>query len=86
VLALTRDSAIEFLREVTVAPITSTIRDIPTEVMLDESNGMARPCALNLDHVQTVPKERLGGTLTTLDRATMRDVARALAFALDLSG
>jgi mRNA interferase MazF len=84
VLVLTRDSAIQFLHDVTVAPITSTIRDIPTEVALDESNGMPRACAVNLDHVQTVPKDRVGATVTTLDRSTMRDVARALAFALDL--
>lgn len=85
VLVLTRDSAIEFLQGITIAPITSTIRDIPTEVALDESEGMARPCAINLDHVQTVPKDRIGARITTLHASTMRDVARALAFALDLT-
>ena len=86
IVVLTRDSAISFLGEVTVAPVTSTIRDIPTEVILDESHGMTRPCAVNLDHVQTVPKGRVGRLITTLDAGTMRDVARALAFALDLRG
>jgi len=85
VVILTRDSAIGVLGEVTVAPITSTIRDIPTEVVLDESNGMPRRCAANLDHVQTVPKVRIGRLLATLDDVTMREVARALAFALDMS-
>ena len=84
VVILTRDSAIAVLGEVTVAPITSTIREIPTEVVLDESNGMATPCAVNLDHLQAVPKDRLGRIITTLDPPTMREVARALAFALDM--
>ena len=84
VVILTRDSAIAVLGEVTVAPITSTIREIPTEVVLDESSGMAGPCAINLDHVQTVPQVRLGRIITTLDPPTMREVSRALAFALDL--
>ena len=85
ILVLTRDTALEFLGEVTVAPITSTVRDIPTEVVIDESDGMERRCAVNLDHVQTVPKARVGRVITTLDASTMRDVARALVFALDLS-
>ena len=82
---LTRDSAIELLGEGAIAPITSTIRDIPTEVVLDESHGMPRQCAINLDHVQTVPKDQPGGPIATLGARTMRDVARSLAFALDLA-
>ena len=84
VVVLARDSALEFLGEVSVAPVTSTVRDIPTEVVLDESHGMPRTCAVNLDHVQTVPRARLGRVVTTLDASTMREVARALVFALDL--
>lgn len=85
VVVLTRDSALEFLGEVTIAPVTSTVRDIPAEVILDESDGMQRRCAINLDHLQTVPKDRIGGTIATLDARTMREVARALVFALDLA-
>jgi mRNA interferase MazF len=48
VLILTRDSALEFLGEVTIAPITTTIRDIPSEVMLTKVDGMPRDCAVNL--------------------------------------
>ena len=54
VVILTRDSALEFLGEVTVAPITSAIRDIPSEVLLTKDDGMPRDCAVNLDHIQTV--------------------------------
>jgi mRNA interferase MazF len=55
VVILTRDSALDFLGEVTIAPITSTVRDIPPEVLLTTGDGMARECAVNLDHVQPCP-------------------------------
>ena len=82
VLILTRDSALEFLGEVTVAPITSTIRDIPTEVVLTAADGVARDCAVNLDHVQTVAKTKIGGLVTTVGPARMAEVRGALLFAL----
>ena len=66
VLVLTRNSALEFLGEVTVAPITSTIRDIPSEVVLGRSDGMPRDCAVNLDHVQTIARRKLGPAITKL--------------------
>jgi len=49
VLLLTRDSALEFLGEVTIAPVTSTIRATPSEVVLTAEDGMPRECAINLD-------------------------------------
>lgn len=82
VVVLTRDSILAHLGEVTVAPVTSSIRDIPTEVILDESDGMPRRCAVNLDHVQTVAKARLSGMITTLAPARMAEVRKALLFAL----
>ncbi len=78
VLILTRDSALEFLGEVTVAPITTTIREIPTEIMLTTADGMPRECAINLDHVQTVSSARVGPVLTTLDVRRMAEVREAL--------
>lgn len=83
-LILTRDPAISFLHEVTVAPLTTTVRGIPTEVELSVDDGLPRTCAVNLDHLQTVPKARLGGTIATLGPRRMAEVARALDFALDL--
>ena len=56
VLILTRDSVLEYLDEVTVAPITSTVRDIPSEVFILKGHGMPRDCAINCDHLQTVSK------------------------------
>ena len=82
VLVLTRDSALDFLGEATVAPITSTIRDIPSEVLLTEADGMPRSSAINLDHLQTVSRDRLGGVITTLASDRMAEVRTALLFAL----
>ena len=82
VLVLTRDSALAFLGEVTVAPLTSTIRDIPSEVVLTRADGLPRDCAVNLDHVQTVAKKKLGPLVTTLRGERMVEVGRALLFAL----
>ncbi len=84
VVVLTRDSAIEILGEVTVAPLTTTIRDIPSEVSLAEADGVPRACAINLDHVQTVSKGRIGALITTLGDDTMNQVSLALRFALGL--
>lgn len=82
VVILTRDSILSYLGEVTVAPITTTVRDIPSEVALGPADGMARPCAINLDHVQTVSKHRVGGVIATLPSARMAEIREALLFAL----
>ena len=84
VLLLTRDTILEYLGDVTVAPITSTIRDIPSEVQLDKGDGMLHECAVNCDHIQTVFKGRLGALVTTLSATKMREVSNAVAFALGL--
>lgn len=82
VVILTRDSALEFLGEVTIAPVTSTIRDIPSEVLLTDADGMPRDCAVNLDHVQTVAKGRIGPVITTLSPRRMSELRSACLFAL----
>jgi mRNA interferase MazF len=82
VIVLTRDSALKFLGEVTIAPITTTVRDIPSEVSLNESDGMPMACAVNLDHIQTVSKARLGPLITTLPQEKMANIGSALRFAL----
>jgi mRNA interferase MazF len=82
VVILTRDSALEFLGEVTVAPVTSTIRDIPSEVLLTDADGMPRDCAVNLDHIQTVAKGKLGPVITTLSTRKISELRSACLFAL----
>lgn len=82
VVILTRESVLDYLGEVSVAPITTTIRDIPSEVVLGPADGMPRDCAVNLDHVQTVPRLQLGALITTLPAARMAEIRSALLFAL----
>ena len=84
VLILTRDSIIEYLGEVTVAPITSVIRHIPSEVSLTRDDGMPRDCAINFDHIQTVSKGKIGALITTLSPKKLGQVREAILFALDL--
>ena len=82
VLILTRDSALEFLGEVTVAPITTVIRDIPSEVLLTKVDGMPRECAVNFDHLQTVSKGKIGSLIATLSSSKMQQMRSGLLFAL----
>ena len=84
VVVLTRDSIIPSLGEVTVAPVTTHIRDVPSEVTLSRDDGMPRECAVNCDHLQTVPRGRLGETISRLSEEKMRRVATAVRFALEL--
>ncbi len=84
VIILTRDSILEYLGEVTVAPITSTIRDIPSEVFLSQQDGMPRNCAINCDHIQTVSKDNIGGLIIMLSNGKLAAVRDAITFALDL--
>jgi mRNA interferase MazF len=86
VLVLTRGSAIPYLSRVTVAPITSTIRGVPSEVSLGAEDGMRQPCAASLHNVMTVNQEALGRRLAQLPARRMREVCAALAFALGCDG
>ncbi len=82
VLVLTRGSAIRYLSRVTIAPITSTVRGVPSEVMLDTEDGMKRPCAVNLHNLITVSQDDLGRRLTELRPAKIVEVCAAIQFAL----
>lgn len=86
VVVLIRDSAIGYLNRVTVAPITSMIRGVPSEVALGPDDGMKQPCAVNLHNVVTVSKEHLGRRMCHLDACRMREVCGALGFALGCGG
>jgi mRNA interferase MazF len=84
VLILTRDSAISVLNSVTVAPITSTIRSIPTEVVLTKDDGLPDTCAANFDNLQTVPKANISAPITHLSMSKMKAAAGAIGFALGI--
>jgi mRNA interferase MazF len=84
VLILTRDSAIAVLNSVTIAPITSTIRSIPTEVVLTAHDGLPGTCAANFDNIQTVPKSNLSAPIARLSASKMKAAAGAIGFALGI--
>jgi mRNA interferase MazF len=84
VLILTRDSVLEYLGEVTIAPITTTIRKIPSEIFLPKANGLPQDCAVNCDHLQTVSRAKIGPLITSLPPSKMIDVGRTIRFSLDL--
>jgi mRNA interferase MazF len=82
VVILTRDSAIAYLSTVTVAPITSAIRGVPSEVVLNEEDGMKASCAVNLHSVVTVSQDRLGKRVAQLSSPRMSEICAALRFSL----
>ena len=82
VVVLTRDSAIAYLTTVTVAPITSTIRGVPSEVILDEEDGMKTACAVNLHNAVTGIAARLGKRVARLNSVRMGQICAALRFSL----
>jgi mRNA interferase MazF len=82
VVVLTRNSAIAYLATVTVAPITSTIRGVPSEVLLNEEDGMKAPCAINLHNPVTVIQERLGKRVAQLSSLRMHEICAALRFSI----
>ena len=81
-LVLTRDSVLPFLDAAVVAPITSTIRGIPTEVALDREDGMPKPCVIALDQIRTLPKAHLVRRITSLSVIRMEQVCEALRIAV----
>ena len=85
VVILTRTVALNFLTRITIAPITTTIRDIPTEVLLTpDDDGVPQACVVNLDNIQTIEKQDLGVLITTLSVMHMNEVEQALCFALGM--
>lgn len=85
VLVVSRQDVIGLLSTVMVAPITSTIRGAPSEVVIGTAEGLKHDSAINLDHVQTVDQARLVKRVGEVSADTMRDVCRALAIAVGCS-
>ncbi len=86
VLVLTRQNVIELIDTVTVAPITSTIRGAPGEVVIGEGEGLKHASAVKLDLVQTVRQDGLGHFVGSLGEGKMAEVCRAMAWAMGCSG
>ena len=81
VVVLTRPEVIGLLRTVMVAPVTSSVRGAPSEVLVGVEEGLKGPSAINLDHVQTVEQRLLERYVGTLTPAKMIAVCRALLVA-----
>ena len=86
VVVLTRESALTYLSTATVAPITSTIRGVPSEVVLDEADGMKKPCAVNLHNIVTVSQERLGRRVARLSNIRLGEICEAVRFSIGCDG
>lgn len=84
VLILTRDAARAAMSKVTVAPITSTVKGLSSEVRVGPANGLDHECAVSVDNVLTIPAELLGRTVGFLTREQEHDLARAVVLAYDL--
>jgi mRNA interferase MazF len=82
VLVLTRDSAIDYLSRVTVAPVTASVRGVPSEVVVGVDDGFKQTSAVNLHNVLTVQKRDVGRRVARLNDNRMREVCRALGCAL----
>lgn len=81
VLVISRKSVIPLLRTVIVAPITSSIYGVPSEVRVGIEHGLKHDSAVNLDHIQTVDRSRLNGFIGHLNDDVMNEVCQALAVA-----
>jgi mRNA interferase MazF len=82
VLVLTRQDMISRLHTVTVAPLTSTVRGVPSEVVIGTESGLKDRSAVNLHHLGTVPRAGLRTFVGTVPAETMEQVREALLFAL----
>jgi mRNA interferase MazF len=82
-LILTRTAAIGVLTQLLAVPATTTIREIPTEVALDESDGMPRACVLSLDNIHLVRRAHFVERITELAPDKLRAVCEALGVATD---
>lgn len=83
VVVLTRQAVVGRLRSVVVAPCTTTVRGLPSEVPLGVEEGLPKTCVANLDNITLVEVVALGELIATLDNPTMTRICAAVAAALD---
>ena len=84
VVLLSRNEAYAVRELVTIAPVTTRIRQIPTEVLLGEDEGLPKRCVANLDTITTIPRNTLAERITSLAPEKLAALERALKFALGL--
>lgn len=82
-LVMTRSAAIPVLHNLVAAPITRTVREIPTELRLGPEDGLLTDCAASMDNLRVVPKSHLVERVCVLDVMRMVEACRALRAAVD---
>jgi mRNA interferase MazF len=83
VLVVTRSDAIPALATVVVAPVTRRVRSLPTEIALDERDGLREPCAASFDSLQPVRKTSLTSRVGAATQGRRASICRALAALAD---
>jgi mRNA interferase MazF len=81
VLLLSRDDAYSYLNKFVVVEITTTIRNIPVEVLLGPHEGLKRKCVANCDNLRTVSRQALSSRIGALPARRHAEVKRAMGFA-----
>ena len=85
VLVLTRELVRPHLRTVTIAPITTTIRGLSTEIPVDTANGLTQPSVVSCDNITTIPVEALGAQIGALLDTQEPRLSEAIKAAFDLN-
>jgi mRNA interferase MazF len=85
VVVIARDAVVGRMNSLTVAPITRTIRNLDTEVILEPADGVPTVCAITLDNVFTIPRSALGEVITVLSREKLMLAFAAIRRAFDMS-
>lgn len=84
VLILTRTAAIARLSGVTIAPLTRTLRNLPSEVVISPAEGVPTLCAASLDNILTIPKSLLDQRITSISRETLHEVFAAIRIVFEI--
>ncbi len=85
VILLSRDEAYEVRNAVTIAQVTTVVRNLPVEVYLDEEDGLPKKCVVNLDTITTIRKDILTERICMLIPEKIEQVDSGIKFALGLS-
>lgn len=83
VLVVTRSDVISELRTIVVAPVTTRVRGLPTEIAFDERDGMRETCAATFDNLWLVPTRSLTTRIVDVSPARRAQICRALAALAD---
>lgn len=82
-LVMTRSTTIPVVSSVLAAPVTRTVRHLPTELALGPDDGMPTECAASFDNLRVVPKSHLVDRICALDAVRMTEACTALRVAVD---